>query len=202
MLGCCPSYPSGDTIPSGTMWQSSTQLRPAPNRDHAGARTPSRSRLPRAQTSGREKPPRSTPLPQTTTRPRRLRHAQKRVSIDRGATLAHATVLARCAAALAADAAAHPPKLRPFSPRQLVQACWTPNLPCPSALRISPYRHRTPPHSGARPRIGGTPSRDRRAGFPRPGSRTAPLPSQRMCVLSSAGNARSPTAADAVPGPR
>ena len=51
---------------------------------------PARAYLERKQ-SRRQKPPRSDPLPQTTTRENRLRHAQKRASIDIGATLARAS---------------------------------------------------------------------------------------------------------------
>ena len=39
---------------------------------------PARTRLPRTQTSRRQEPPRSDPLPQTTPRPHRLQHPQKR----------------------------------------------------------------------------------------------------------------------------
>jgi len=79
------------TTPTRPRRQPTAQLRPAPNRDHPGPRPPARTRLPRAQTERRQEPTRGAPLPQTTTRPHRLQHAQKRVSIDIGATLAQAT---------------------------------------------------------------------------------------------------------------
>ncbi len=53
---------------------------------------PARSRLPGAQTRRRQEPPRSPPLPQTTTRTHRLHNAQKRAAIDIGATLAQSGV--------------------------------------------------------------------------------------------------------------
>ena len=50
---------------------------------------PAAARLPRTQTSRRENPPRSDPLPQTTPRPHRLQHTQSEPRLDIGATLAH-----------------------------------------------------------------------------------------------------------------
>ena len=58
--------------------QPPTQRRPLPDRDHAGPLPPRRTRLPRTQTSRRQKPTRSDPLPQTPPRPRRLQHPQNR----------------------------------------------------------------------------------------------------------------------------
>ena len=49
---------------------------------------PRRPRLPRTQTSRRQKPTRSDPLPQTTPRPRRLQHTESEPRLDIGATLA------------------------------------------------------------------------------------------------------------------
>ncbi len=46
-----------------------------------------RARLPRTQTERGKESPRSAPLPQTTTRPHRLHHPQKRAALDIGATL-------------------------------------------------------------------------------------------------------------------
>ena len=60
------------TPPARPRRQPPTQLRPTPNRDHPGTRPPAGARLPRAQTERRQEPPRSPPLPQTTTRPHRL----------------------------------------------------------------------------------------------------------------------------------
>jgi Transposase IS116/IS110/IS902 family len=51
------------------------------------------AKAPRTQTSRRQKPPQSTPLPQTPTRPHRLHHPQKRAPIDIGATLTQPTDL-------------------------------------------------------------------------------------------------------------
>jgi transposase len=70
-----------------------TERRPVPDRDHTSALPPCRTRLPRPQTRRREEPPRSDPLPQTTTRPRRLQHTQSEPRLDIGATLAQARVL-------------------------------------------------------------------------------------------------------------
>jgi len=83
------------TTPARPWRQPTAQLRPAPNRDHPGSRAPARPRLPRAQAERGEEPPGSAPLPQTTAGPDRLQHAQKRVSIDIGATLAQARSLCR-----------------------------------------------------------------------------------------------------------
>ena len=79
----------------------------------------------------------------------------------------------------------------------------------PSALDAGPpigrgardrsCRDQVPRRGGARPRTGGTPGRDRRAGCPWRGSRMAQLRSRRNCVQSWAGSARSPTSAAAVP---
>ena len=69
--------------------QPPTQRRALPNRDHPGPLPPRRTRLPRTQTSRRQKPPRSDPLPQTTPRPRRLQHTKNEPRLDIGATLAH-----------------------------------------------------------------------------------------------------------------
>ena len=52
---------------------------------------PARTRLPRPQTERRQEPPRSPPLPQTTTRPHRPHHPQKRAAIDIGATPAQSS---------------------------------------------------------------------------------------------------------------
>jgi class 3 adenylate cyclase len=73
--------------------QQTTELRAASDRDHAGPRPPACACLPRAQTERRQEPTRSAPLPETTARPHRLHHAQERVSLDIGATLAHPSVL-------------------------------------------------------------------------------------------------------------
>jgi transposase len=78
------------TPPPRPRRQPPTQLRPAPDRRHPRPRPPTRTGLPRAQTRRGQKPPRGPPLPQTTARPRRLQHAEKRAPIDIGATLAHA----------------------------------------------------------------------------------------------------------------
>jgi hypothetical protein len=76
-----------------TISQPPTQLRPAPHRRHPRPRAPARPRLPRAQAERGQEPPRSTPLPQTTTRTHGLHHPQKRTPIDIGATLAQAGAL-------------------------------------------------------------------------------------------------------------
>ena len=68
--------------------QPPTQRRPLPNRDHPSPISPRRPRLPRTQTSRRQKQARSHPLPQTTPRPRRLQHPQSEPRLDIGATLA------------------------------------------------------------------------------------------------------------------
>ena len=81
------------TPPTRPRRQPPTQLRPPPDRDHPSAHPPARPRLPGTQTGRREKPPRSHPLPQTTTRPHRLHHPQKRAPLDIGATLAQPTVV-------------------------------------------------------------------------------------------------------------
>ncbi len=52
--------------------QPPAQLPALPDRDHPVARPPTRTRLPRAQTSRRQKQTRSDPLPQTNPRPRHL----------------------------------------------------------------------------------------------------------------------------------
>src|SRR5205823_4362532 len=76
------------TPPTRPRRQPPTQLRALPDRDHPGALPPRRARLSRTQTSRRQKPPRSHPLPQTTTRTRRLQQAKNEPSLDIGATLA------------------------------------------------------------------------------------------------------------------
>jgi transposase len=68
--------------------QQTTQRSALPNRDHPGALPPRRLRLPRTQTRRKQKPPRSDPLPQTTTRPRHLQHTESEPRLDIGATLA------------------------------------------------------------------------------------------------------------------
>ena len=75
------------TPPPRPRRQPPTQLRPAPNRDHPGPRPPTRTCLPRTQTTRRQDTPRSNPLPQTTARKDRLHNTQKRAAIDIGATL-------------------------------------------------------------------------------------------------------------------
>ena len=90
------------TPPARPRRQPPTQLRPTPDRDHAGARPRTRSRLPRAQAGRGKEPTRSTPLPQTTARAHCLHHPQKRGLIDIGATLAHP------AAHCLADGSDHP----------------------------------------------------------------------------------------------
>src|SRR5512132_3721051 len=65
------------TAPPRPRRQPTTQLRPAPDRDHPGARPPARSRLPRAQAERGQEPTGSTSLPQTTARANRLHHAEK-----------------------------------------------------------------------------------------------------------------------------
>ena len=80
------------TPPARPRRQPPTQRRALPNRDHPGPLPPRRTRLPRTQTSRRQKPPRSDPLPQTTPRPRRLPHPESEPRLDIGATLAQATV--------------------------------------------------------------------------------------------------------------
>ena len=54
-----------------------------------------RPRLPRTQTRRGQEPPRSDPLPQTTTRPRRLQHTQSEPRLDIGATLAQQSAASR-----------------------------------------------------------------------------------------------------------
>jgi hypothetical protein len=71
--------------------QPAAQRRALPDRDHAGALQPGRTRLPRAQTQRRQEQTRSTPLPQTTPRPRRLQDPKSEHRLDIGATLAHPT---------------------------------------------------------------------------------------------------------------
>jgi transposase len=80
------------TTPTRPRRQPATQLRTAPHRGHASTHVPTRARLPRTQTSRREKPPRSDPLPQTPTRPRRLQHTESEPRLDIGATLLHRSV--------------------------------------------------------------------------------------------------------------
>ena len=75
--------------------QPPTQLGALPDRDHPGPRPRARTRLPRAQTSRGQEPPRSHPLPQTTPRPRRLPDPHNEPRLDIGATLAHASILVR-----------------------------------------------------------------------------------------------------------
>jgi transposase len=72
--------------------QPPTQLRVAPYRDHPGTRPPRGPRLHRSQERRRQKQPRSDPLPQTTTRPHRLQHAESEHRLDIGATLAQPRV--------------------------------------------------------------------------------------------------------------
>ena len=50
---------------------------------------PARARLPRTQTGRGQEPARGDPLPQTTTRTRRLQHPENKPRLDIGATLAH-----------------------------------------------------------------------------------------------------------------
>lgn len=57
-----------------------------PDRDHTSPLPPSGARLPRTQTERGQEPPRSDPLPQTTTRTRRLQHTQSEPRLDTGAT--------------------------------------------------------------------------------------------------------------------
>ena len=76
------------TTPTRPWRQPTTQLRPPPDRSDARPRPRTRPRLPRAQTSRRQKPTRSHPLPQTTTRPNRLHNTQNGADLDIGATLA------------------------------------------------------------------------------------------------------------------
>jgi hypothetical protein len=71
--------------------QPAAQRRALPDRDHAGALQPGRTRLPRAQTQRRQEQTRSTPLPQMTPRPRRLQDPKSEPCLDIGATLAHPT---------------------------------------------------------------------------------------------------------------
>jgi Transposase len=54
------------------------------------------SRPPRTQTRRRQEPPRSDPLPQTTTRTRRLQHAESESRLDKGATLAQPNAPRSC----------------------------------------------------------------------------------------------------------
>src|SRR5262249_30080756 len=77
--------------------QPPTERRALPDRDHASPLPPRRTHLPRPQARRRQEPPRSTPLPQTTPRPRRLQHPQSEPRLDIGATLAQpgALVLGR-----------------------------------------------------------------------------------------------------------
>ena len=76
------------TPPPRPRRQPPTQLRATPHRRHARPRTPTGTRLPGAQTERRQNTPRSDPLPQTTTRPHRLQHAESRYRLDIGATRA------------------------------------------------------------------------------------------------------------------
>jgi transposase len=76
------------TPPTRPRRQPPTQRRLLPNRDHSGPLLPGRTRLPRTQTSRRQEPPRSDPLPQTTTGTRRLQHVESESRLDIGATLA------------------------------------------------------------------------------------------------------------------
>src|SRR5207302_9942430 len=78
------------TPPTRPWRQPPTQLRASPHRDHPGTRPPRSPRLHRSQEKRRQKQPRSDPLPQTTTRPHRLQHAESEHHLDIGATLAHA----------------------------------------------------------------------------------------------------------------
>ena len=89
--GTAASHPRSElrprpTPPARPRRQPPTQRRLLPNRDHASPLPPGRARLPRTQTSRRQEPPRSDPLPQTTTRPRRLQHPQSEPRLDIGAT--------------------------------------------------------------------------------------------------------------------
>ncbi len=73
--------------------QPPAELRPAPDRRDARPRLRPGARLPGTQAERGQEPPRGDPLPQTPAGPHRLHHAQGRVSIDIGATLAHADSL-------------------------------------------------------------------------------------------------------------
>ena len=66
--------------------QPSAQLSALPDRDHPGPRPRACPRVSRAQTSRRQEPPRSPPLPQTTPRPRRLPDSESEPGLDIGAT--------------------------------------------------------------------------------------------------------------------
>jgi transposase len=79
------------TPPPRPRRQPPTQLRALPDRDHTSALPPRRTRLPRTQTSRRQKPTRSNPLPQTNPHPRRLQHPKSEPHLDIGATLAQST---------------------------------------------------------------------------------------------------------------
>jgi transposase len=76
------SFRQTPTAPARPRRQPTTQLRPAPDRDHPRPRPPAGTRLSRAQAKRGQEPPRSDPLPQATARPHRLQHAESRVSID------------------------------------------------------------------------------------------------------------------------
>src|SRR5204862_3993280 len=62
--------------------QPPTQLRSLPNGDHTSPLLHPRTRIPRTQTKRRQKPTRSTPLPQTTPRPHRLQLTQNELRLD------------------------------------------------------------------------------------------------------------------------
>jgi transposase len=79
------------TPPARPRRQPPTQRRALPDRNHPSPLPHARTRLPRAQTQRRQKPTRSTPLPQTTTCPRHLQHTQNKPRLDIGATLAQPT---------------------------------------------------------------------------------------------------------------
>jgi hypothetical protein len=83
------------TAPTRPRRQPATQRRALPHRDHAITLLPRRPRLPRTQTSRRQKQARSDPLPQTPARPHRLQHTKSEPRLDIGATLAHPIVFCR-----------------------------------------------------------------------------------------------------------
>src|SRR5579859_2689303 len=83
------------TPPTRPRRQPPTQRRPLPDRDHPSPLPPAGPRLPRPQTSRRQEPPRSDPLPQTTPHQSRLPEPKNEPHLDIGATLAQARVLGR-----------------------------------------------------------------------------------------------------------
>ena len=86
--------PANPTTPTYARNRNSTA--PPPDRDHPSADHPP-ARVYLNANKPRQEPPRSPPLPQTTTRPHRLHDAQERAAIDIGATLAHRTARYRAA---------------------------------------------------------------------------------------------------------